>query len=483
MLRGLSLPKRFALIGGIVLLIAAGALAYVNQAVSIAQLKNMAEENNVTLTFALSNVLRREVSELMALAPDISREALRGHPSLETVGRAVAEAVRGTHIAKVKIYSPSGLTVYSSDPLQIGEDKSANAGFLAAIDNRVVSTLTFRDKMDSFEQTIFERDLLSSYIPIFEPGDTSTPAGVFEIYSDVTPLKHAISNRMWLILGATLGILLVVYGAVLVTVIRGNRLIGEAHRENLDLQLELAEQRRAEEVARGALDNEREMGEIRSTFIASASHEFRTPLTSIHAAADIIDRYADRLDEREFKAHLREIKTQVSAITLVLDRILIGSQVDANKLDFNPSAIDLEPFCRTLVEQMRIATDARQSLNLEFQGVAGEVMLDEKLLRHILNNLLSNAIKYSPPASTIDISVSRQGEAVEFRVSDQGIGVETEERERIFEQYFRGENVAGLAGTGLGLSIVKNAAEVHGGTVRVASAPGQGAEFTVTIPL
>jgi signal transduction histidine kinase len=479
----MSLPQRFALIGGIVLLIAAGALAYVNQAVSIAQLKNMAEANNVALTTALANVLRDEVDRLIETAPEIDGDTPHENRALGQVGRAVAEAVRGTRIVKVKIYSPSGLTVYSSDPRQIGEDKSANQGFLAAMDRRVVSTLTYRDRMDSFEQTVFERDLISSYIPVFAPDALETPSGVFEIYSDVTALRGAITERVWLILGATLGILAIVYGVVLATVIRGNRLISRTHGENLNLQLELAEQRRAEEIAQVALSSEREMSEIRANFVAAASHEFRTPLAIIQACADILDHYSERLDRNEVALNLAEIKRQVSAVTLVLDRILIGSQVGANRLECHPAEMELAPFCRALVEQMRVATDSRQRFNLDIAEDIGRVALDERLLRHILNNLLSNAIKYSPPDGTIDIAVARDGEVVRFRVRDDGEGIAAEEIEQVFELYFRGEKTSGLAGTGLGLSIVKNAAEVHGGNVRVSSPPGRGAEFTVTIPL
>ena len=483
MLRNLSLPHRFALIGGIVLLIAAGALAYVNQAVSIAQLKNMAEENNVALTFALSNVLRENVGELMNIAPDLSVAELKEHPVLRQIDRAVTDATLGTRIAKIKIYSPAGLTIYSSDPSQIGEDKSANEGFLSAIGNIVVSTLTYRDQFDSFENTLIERDLISSYIPIFDSPGAPAPSGVFEIYSDVTALKNTISNRIWLILGATIGILLVVYGVVLFTVVAGSRLTAFKHQENLKLQLELAERRRSEEISRVALENEREMGEIRSNFVASASHDFRTPLTSIYAAADIMDRYAERLEPHEVKENLEEIKKQVSAITFVLDRILIGSQIGANKLECNPAVMDLGPFCRDLLQQMRLTTNAQQTFNLDFNGEVDQVVLDERLLRHILNNLISNAIKYSSRGSTIDIAISRSASQVEFRVADQGIGIEPAEIDHIFEQYFRGENATGFAGTGLGLSIVKSAAEVHGGSVEVKSAAGQGAEFIVRVPL
>ena len=404
MLRNLSLPHRFALIGGIVLLIAAGALAYVNQAVSIAQLKNMAEENNVALTFALSNVLRENVGELMNIAPDLSVAELKEHPVLRQIDRAVTDATLGTRIAKIKIYSPAGLTIYSSDPSQIGEDKSANEGFLSAIGNIVVSTLTYRDQFDSFENTLIERDLISSYIPIFDSPGAPAPSGVFEIYSDVTALKNTISNRIWLILGVTIGILLVVYGVVLFTVVAGSRLTAFKHQENLKLQLELAERRRSEEISRVALENEREMGEIRSNFVASASHDFRTPLTSIYAAADIMDRYAERLEPHEVKENLEEIKKQVSAITFVLDRILIGSQIGANKLECNPAVMDLGPFCRDLLQQMRLTTNAQQTFNLDFNGEVDQVVLDERLLRHILNNLISNAIKYSSRGSTIDIA-------------------------------------------------------------------------------
>ena len=132
---------------------------------------------------------------------------------------------------------------------------------------------------------------------------------------------------------------------------------------------------------------------------------------------------------------------------------------------------------------MRISTGARQTINMDIRGYTDAVILDERLMRHILNNLISNAIKYSSQGSTIDIAVSRRANEIELSVRDQGIGIEAAEMDRIFEQYLRGQNAAGLAGTGLGLSIVKSAAEVHGGGVEVNSAAGEGAEFIVRIPL
>ena len=419
----------------------------------------------------------------MEIAPDLAVAELKEHPALRHIDRAVTDATLGTRIVKIKIYTPSGLTIYSSDPSQIGDDKSANEGFLSAIGNIVVSALTYRDQFDAFEETIFKRDLISSYIPIFSSPGAPAPSGVFEIYSDVTALKSTISNRIWIILGATIGILLVVYGVVLFAVVAGSRLTALKHQENLKLQLELAERRRSEEIFRVALENEREMGEIRSNFVASAPHDFRTPLTTIYAAADIMDRYAERLEPHEVKENPGDIKKQVSAITLVLDRILIGSQIGANKLECNPAMMDLSPFCRDLLQQMRLSINAEQTFNLDFSGDVDQVVLDERLLRHILNNLISNAIKYSSRGSAVNIDISRRGDQVEFRVVDQGIGIEPAGIDHIFEQYFRGGNAVGFSGTGLGLSIVKSAAEIHGGSVEVKSTAEQGAEFIVQIPL
>ena len=167
---------------------------------------------------------------------------------------------------------------------------------------------------------------------------------------------------------------------------------------------------------------------------------------------------------------------------MVLDRILTGNQIGTNKLECNPAPMELGPFCRDLVQQMRVSTNAGQTFNLDIQGDSDPVTLDERLLRHILNNLISNAIKYSSQGSTIDINISAGSGEIEMRVKDQDIGIEPAELESIFEQYFRGENAIGLAGTEIGLSIIKSAAEVHGGRVEVHSRAGEGAEFVVTIP-
>jgi PAS domain S-box-containing protein len=247
--------------------------------------------------------------------------------------------------------------------------------------------------------------------------------------------------------------------------------------------LGITERKRAEEEIRGALEKERELNELKSRFVSMTSHEFRTPLATILSSAELLEQYSDRLPPGE-KAELhRSIRAAVERMTKMLDNVLTIGKAEANMLQFSPAPTDLEAFCARLADEMRLTAGERHTLEFSYEGDRGLVRADEKLLRHALTNLLANAFKYSPEGGNVEFRVRVAGGEAGFEVRDQGIGIPPEDQARLFETFHRARNVGTIAGTGLGLAIVKKSLDLHGGSVSVESAPGEGTVFRVRIPL
>ena len=256
--------------------------------------------------------------------------------------------------------------------------------------------------------------------------------------------------------------------------------------------LDITERKKSEEDTREALEQQRELNALRSRFVAMTSHEFRTPLASILSAHELLKHYGDRLPEIEKSEILNSIADGVQRMMRMLDRVLLIGKADAQMLDFIPRLLDLRTLCEDLMEEARSQQpDTLCRLSLELVPRISEVphkyqyrgMYDEKLIRHIFGNLLSNAIKYSPLGGEVRFVVRVDRGDTVFEVSDQGIGIPAEELGHLFESFHRASNVGTITGTGLGLAIVKNAVTVHGGTIEVASSPGEGTCFTVRLPM
>jgi signal transduction histidine kinase len=235
-----------------------------------------------------------------------------------------------------------------------------------------------------------------------------------------------------------------------------------------------------------ALNQEKELNELKSRFITTASHEFRTPLGIISSSAGLLEEYDNKLDAAKRLKHLQRIQSSVRHMTRLLEDILLINQAEMGKMKFNPAPIDLANFCRELVEEVEIGMNAQDRFTLSFPQQldnAQSIYMDEKLLRQILSNLLSNAIKYSYPDTKVDFNFTLANSRAIFAITDRGIGISEEDQIKLFESFHRGDNAGNIQGTGLGLSIVKRCAQLHQGDVSVTSQLNVGTTFTVNLPL
>lgn len=301
----------------------------------------------------------------------------------------------------------------------------------------------------------------------------------------------------------------------------------------------------AEEEICKALQRERELSELKTSFVTMTSHEFRTPLTTIQSSAELLEHYPHRLSPDKQHIHLQRISRAVGHMVEMLNHILLLSEAEAGKLKFNPTPIDLVKFCHRVLEDLRyhdkspiavsdsilphndsdrtpyILGDAVVKANLPLhhidasEGVPLELalteqqastlsqplgriafklqgalptpnfrpLMDEKLLRHILTNLLLNALKYSDAGSTVQFDLIYLDDKAIFRIQDRGIGIPKADQGHLFESFYRASNIGTIQGTGLGLAIVKQCVDLHKGEITVDSVEGIGTTFTVTLPL
>ncbi|NPV65821.1 MAG: PAS domain S-box protein [Anaerolineae bacterium] len=245
---------------------------------------------------------------------------------------------------------------------------------------------------------------------------------------------------------------------------------------------DITERKQMEAKLRQLLEHEMEVSELKSRYVSMAAHDLRNPLAVIKVGLSLLDRYADRLTPEQKRAKFDEINNQIDVMVKLLDNILIFGRLESGRLVFNPASLDVVAFCQEVIDKVRLVTAATHAIEFSSQGDCQSVNLDANLLRNILSNLLSNAIKYSPGKRSVKLTVDCGPSQVVFRVQDQGVGISETDQARLFEPFYRGQDIGDISGTGLGLAIVKQSVDLHGGTIVFESQKGQGTVFTVTLP-
>lgn len=240
------------------------------------------------------------------------------------------------------------------------------------------------------------------------------------------------------------------------------------------------ELRQAEQSIRAALEKERELNVLKSRFVSMASHEFRTPLSTIMGSTDLIARYSEGQDK--VLKHTTRIRAKVRELTAMLNDFLSLEKLEQGAVSIHRTRFDLVDLCIDLVEEVRVLTKPDQRIDFAHEGPR-EVELDQQLMSNVVTNLLSNAVKYSPDGSTIRLRTISDGSQLTLSVTDEGIGIPLEDQTHLFQRFFRASNASTVQGTGLGLSIVRRHLELLAGTIGFTSIPGQGSTFTVQVPI
>ncbi|MDZ8187796.1 MAG: ATP-binding protein [Nostoc sp. ChiSLP02] len=231
-----------------------------------------------------------------------------------------------------------------------------------------------------------------------------------------------------------------------------------------------------------ALAKEKQLNAFKSKIIGTVSHEYRTPLTSILAAASTLVKHSQQLDESKQQKFLGIIEHKARYMSKLVDNMLLVNQFEAEKPKLKPIPLDLLQFFSDLIEQERELAGDRHELIFKITGNYHDFWGDRGLLQQIFSNLISNAIKYSPDGGNVELHLIGKESEIIFYIQDEGIGIPLADQGNLFQSFSRASNVDTIPGTGLGLAIVKACVELHGGNISLSSQVGQGTKVTVTLP-
>ena len=221
----------------------------------------------------------------------------------------------------------------------------------------------------------------------------------------------------------------------------------------------------------------------KTKLLSTVAHEFRTPLSLLQSSLDILDQYGDQLDEEERKTQKRHIRSAIRQLTDLAESLLTYRNVE-EETEGKAEAVpcDIGMLSRTIAEETHAAKAAGHEFIVTIGEECGLLLIDPALYRRVLENLLTNAFQYTPTDRQVSLEVVKAGDRLRVTVTDQGIGIEQGELERIFDPFFRGSNVGQRRGIGLGLPIIHESLTRMEGKVSIASTPGQGTRFEISLP-
>ncbi len=230
-----------------------------------------------------------------------------------------------------------------------------------------------------------------------------------------------------------------------------------------------------------SLEKEKELNSLKSRFVSMASHEFRTPLTTMMSSLSLVTKYGEHNDKENQIKHVSKIKTSINNLTDILNDFLSVSKLEEGKIENMPEEMNVKIFITDIITEMKTMATEGQTVIHEHSGKE-IVFLDKKLLKNILFNLISNAIKFSPKGGSIKVITQVLNSAILISVKDNGIGISIEDQKHLFERFFRGYNATHIQGTGLGLNIVAKYAELMNASLDFESIENKGTTFTIIIP-
>jgi len=244
----------------------------------------------------------------------------------------------------------------------------------------------------------------------------------------------------------------------------------------------LQELEKSQQELNEALNKEKELGEIKSRFVSMASHEFRTPLSTILSSANLLSRYTATEDQDKRDKHIKRTKDAVRHLNTLLEDFLSVGKLEEGKIGVEPAPFALRELLEEVTEEMQSQSKPGQTIHWLYAG--GQLIdSDKRLVKNILINLLSNAIKFSEEGASILLQAeSRPGGGVAISVRDKGIGISAEDQQHLFSSFFRGANAINIEGTGLGLHIVRRYLDLLEGNIRLESTLGEGTRVTIELP-
>nr|WP_294895257.1 PAS domain-containing sensor histidine kinase [uncultured Pedobacter sp.] len=247
----------------------------------------------------------------------------------------------------------------------------------------------------------------------------------------------------------------------------------------VELQSLIKQIQEAKEEVSISLEKERELNQLKSRFVSMASHEFRTPLSSIQLSASLIDKYTQEYENPNVVKHVNKIKNAVGNLTTILNDFLSLEKLETGIVTPQPEEVDLVQFSEEITEELQMIAKQNQSIIYQHTGTKRLVNTDVNLLKNCVINLIANAIKYSGENTFIEFNTEITDDKYYLTVKDNGIGIPVSEQKHLFEAFFRAHNTGSIPGTGLGLNIVDRYIKLMFGRIEFKSEENKGTTFTL----
>jgi signal transduction histidine kinase len=526
-----ALLRNFSIISLSTFAVATTLLAAFYRQKAIHELIVTTEENNIAITQIFFNTLWPQYSSFLSDTQALTDDELREHPTIRQLDEDTRLQIEGLPVVKVKVFDLTGRTVFSTDSTQIGDNKSDSSGFLKARSGQVISQLDHRETFQALDSTLQDSHLLSSYIPIDGGNSDSQVVGVFELYTDVTPLLDRIQQTKWDIVLGSLVILAVLYLILFLFVRRADYLIERQYHKIQDSRSQYRQKAKELEVTLLDLRNAQAMmlqSEKMSSLgqmVAGIAHEINNPINFVHGNLKHVNQYASDLLEliglyqKCYPDPDPDIQTQVEAVDLnfiqadlprILDSMNLGSsrirdiilalrtfarldEADIKSVDVHQS---IESTLMILGHRLKANADRSEIDVIKDYGELPLVECYAGLLNQVFMNLLTNALDaldakartqgyqgIGDETAQITITTKTLGsEWVQLIISDNGSGMSSDIRKHIFEPFFTTKAVG--QGTGMGLSTsYQIITERHNGRLDCLSVPDQGTEFVIQLPI
>ena len=230
-----------------------------------------------------------------------------------------------------------------------------------------------------------------------------------------------------------------------------------------------------------ALEKEKQLNDLKSRFVSMASHEFRTPLSTILSSVTLLSKYITTEEQPRREKHIDRIKSSVTNLTDILNEFLSLGKIEDGKVEPRWTEFSIQEHVNTVIKQMETSCKSGQKIIYKHKG--NEIAeLDPSLLKNVFINLIGNAIKFSPEQKPITVKTTVNDKGITISVKDEGLGISREDQQHLFERFFRGNNVTNIQGTGLGLHIVSRYVQLMNGTITCQSELEEGTEFTIFFP-
>jgi len=247
--------------------------------------------------------------------------------------------------------------------------------------------------------------------------------------------------------------------------------------------LDITERKAGEMVLQQALEREKELSELKSRFVAMASHQLRTPLATILAAAETLLAYSDRLDHQQLVGRLTKIRAQVVHLQTIINDVLKLTRIEAGHHEYRPKELEMGAFCAAIIQEYMDRPQWMHPIRFQRPQTPLPMMLDPQIMRQAIDNIIDNAVKYSPPQAEITIRLRVEDDLAVLAISDRGIGIPDSSLRHLFTPFHRAANATMISGTGLGLPIAKEIVVLHGGRIGVETEIDVGTTVSIYLPI